>query len=476
MYIINKKFLFFIDFLFLPFLLLKLKAKRAYSLKDRARSAMIFLLLGVFCNLTVLTSMMSGLNYFTFIGERYICVWYTGIINYQIFDVYSYMMSKLKKVSVTQSDIDTVNAWFEENKIEATNDFTGIGKGYNLVIIQLESMQNFVIGREYHGQEITPNLNRLAEQGIYFKNIYDQTYAGSSSDATLLANSSLHPARAGAASFQYAENCFDSLPKVLGQYGYMTVVMHPHVKSFWNSEAFEKSIGFEQQFYKKDFNIINRIGLGLSDRAFFSQSVEKLKQLKPPFYVFLRTLTAHFPYDYVKEHIDDFSLGHMEGKITGHYLRTMHYVDSAVGEFLHQLGENNLLSNTVVVIYSDHRARLPEAELQLMGTDYSVEYRKIPLIIYIPNKKLGIERDTIGGLIDVAPTVCNILGIDTSQSLFLGRDLINKSEGFVIFRDGSYISEKDSISAAEAQERLIISDIILEKDIVPHLRQGITCN
>jgi phosphoglycerol transferase MdoB-like AlkP superfamily enzyme len=98
------------------------------------------------------------------------------------------------------------------------------------------------------------------------------------------------------------------------------------------------------------------------------------------------------------------------------------------------------------------------------------------LITYIPNKNIGIERDTIGGLIDVAPTVCNMLGVDLSDALFLGRDLMDKHRGFVIFRDGSYMSENDSMSNALAQERLMISDVILEKDIVSYIRKGITCN
>ena len=470
-YIIDEKFLFFIDFVFVPFLFLKLKTKHIHSLRDRTISVIIFLLLGLFCNLTVITSMISGLNYFTFIGERYICVWYTGVINYQIFDIYSFLSSKLKKLSVTQSDINVVKKWFEDNKRNVTNDFTGIGKGYNLIIIQLESMQDFVIDRRYEGREITPNLNKLAREGIRFKNIYDQTSAGGSSDATLLANSSLYPSRTGAVSFQYAENYFDSLPKVLREHGYMTVVMHPHVKSFWNSETFEKSIGFEQQFYKKDFVIVEKIGLGLSDRAFFSQSLEKIKQLKQPFYVFLRTLTAHFPYNYVKKEIDDFPLSDMEGKITGHYFRTMHYVDFAIGEFISKLSENSLASKTILVVYSDHRARLPEDELQSIGIDYSAEHRKIPLIIYIPNKSLGIERETIGGLIDVTPTICNILGIDISDKFFLGRDLINSDKGYVIFRNGTYLSQGNSMNKINARKQLMISDLILEKNLIPLINE-----
>jgi lipoteichoic acid synthase len=474
-YLIKNKFLFFIDFAILPFLLLKLKNKYAFNIKERIVSLIIFFLLGLYCNLTVISSILGGLNAFTFIGERYICVWDVGIINYQLFDLYGFLTSKIKKVSLTQSDINSVKAWVKNNKRSGTNDWTAIGERNNLIIIQLESMQNFVVGKRFHGREITPNLNKLAKEGIYFTNIYDQTAAGSSADATLLANSSLYPARTGAASFLYGENCFDSLPKVLRKHGYVTAAMHPNVKSFWNSAVFEKSLGFERQFYKNEFVINDTIGLGLSDRTFFLQSYEKIKQLPTPFYAFLRTLTAHFPYDYVKKEIDNFPLSDMEGKITGHYFRTTHYVDAAIGEFLHKLSESNLSKNTIIAIYSDHRARLPEDELKQMGIKFLNEYKRIPLIIYIPNKELSIERDTIGGLIDVAPTLCNILGIDISHTLFVGIDLMSNHQGFVIFRDGSYISKDNSTDGGLVQKQLLISDLILEKDIVPFVNKRVAC-
>lgn len=474
-YFMKNKFLFFIDFAILPFLLLKLKNKYAFNIKERLGSLIIFFLLGLYCNLTVISSIAGGLSAFTFIGERYICVWDVGIINYQLFDLYGFLTSKIKKVSLTQSDINSVKAWLEDKKGNNRNDLTGIGKRYNVIVIQLESTQNFIVGKRYEGREISPNMNNLAREGVYFTNIYDQTAAGSSADATLLVNSSLYPSRIGAASFLYGENCFDSLPKVLRKHGYVTATMHPNVKSFWNSTVFEKSLGFERQFYKNEFVIVDKIGLGLSDRAFFLQSYEKIKQLPAPFYAFLRTLTAHFPYDYVKKENDDFPLGDMEGKITGHYFRTMHYVDAAIGEFLQKLSESNLSKNTIIVIYSDHRARLPEDELKQIGIKSLSEYKRIPLIIYIPNKELGVERDAIGGLIDVAPTLCNILGIDISHTLFVGRDLMSNHQSFVIFRDGSYISNDNSIDGGSVQKQLLISDLILEKDIVPFVNKGVAC-
>lgn len=476
-YLVKKEFLFIVDFIFLPLLFLlfsKLKNKCDFSIRDRVKAFCILLLLGLYCNLTVFSNIKAGINnFFNFNGERSIFVRYAGIINYQIFDAYCYLTTGTKKGQITQSDINSVKSWFkgDSDKRNTKNVFTAIGRGHNLIFIQVESLQNFVIGKRYNGKEITPNLNKLAKGGIYFNNIHDQTAAGGSSDATLLANSSLYPARKGAASYLYPQNCYDSLPKVLKKRGYTTAVMHPYVRSFWNSEIFEKTLGFERQFYQDGFVIDDVIGLGLSDQSFFAQSLEKIKGLPAPFYAFLRTLTAHFPYDYVTKDIDNFPLDDLEVKTTGHYLRTMHYVDSAIGEFLHKLFENNLASNTIIVVFGDHRARLPYDEMKQIGISDMNEDRKIPMIISLPNRKQRDKRDTIGGLIDIAPTICNILGIDTSDRFFMGKDLGDKNGGFAIFRDGSFISRENSIDRASAQQQLIISDLILEKDMIPLMRK-----
>jgi phosphoglycerol transferase MdoB-like AlkP superfamily enzyme len=356
------------------------------------------------------------------------------------------------------------------------NELRDIGQGMNLIIIQVESMQNFVINNKFHGKEITPNLNALARKGIYFNNIYDQASYGNSADATLLVNTSLYPSRKGAACFLYAENCFDSLPKVLKDDGYTTAAMHANVKQFWNSEVFEKSLGFEYQFYKDDYLMVDKLGWGLSDKAFFSQSIEKIKVLRPPFYAFLRTLSTHGPFDqFSSGDIDNYPLFELDGKISGYYLRAMHYVDAAIGSFLAALSENNLLSNTIIIIYGDHRAHFSDADLLKIGILDPNENKKIPLIIHIPKRRQGEERHTIGGLIDVAPTIFNIMGIDISKRYFFGKDLAESKNSFVIFRDGSYFPPDNAIDGITAQKELRLSDIILEKDLIPLLSHRKNC-
>jgi lipoteichoic acid synthase len=475
MALIHNEYFFVADLVLLPLFFLFLKRNNlkkddryGFNFGSKLKAVGIMLLMAIYCNYIMLSHMPEITHPEAHVTEdRALQVVRFGIMNYQIFDGYEFVAADLKRHTVTAADIASAKAWLKANsKKTPQNCFTGVGKGFNVIVIQAESLQNFVIGTKFEGRDITSHLNALAETGIYFDNTFDQAWDGNSSDATLLANSSLYPAKTGAAACLHAKDYFDSLPKVLEEHGYATAAMHANVRTFWNSLQFEKALGFEKQFYKKDFVLTEKIGWGLSDRAFFSQSLEKIERLPQPFYVFLRTLTTHFPFAYVSKDIDPFPLGEVEGTLIGGYIRSMHYLDSTIGDFLQELAESGLLSRTIIVVYGDHRARLSEEDLRRAGVADMREKAKIPLIISIPGEKHREVRHTIGGLVDVTPTLCNILGIDISGKFFLGKDLGNNVRGYAIFRDGSFISPDGMINSAQVEEELRINDLILEKNVL----------
>jgi lipoteichoic acid synthase len=474
--LIHGEVLFLIDLLFLPlfFSFWRGRDKYNFTFRSKVKAFIILLVLGLYCNGEMLLHLRKTVTHDAVTVIHRALLVESGIIDYQILDMYAFLKTEGKRLTLNQSDISFAGAWLKTRweKRYAFDELTGSGEGYNLIVIQAESLQNFVIGRKYLGAEITPNLNKLAGSGIYFDNIYDQTGDGNSSDATLLANGSLYPARRGAAAFLYAENDFDALPKVLEEHGYETATMHANARSFWNSLQFEHALGFGKQFYEKDFVITERIGWGLSDRAFFSQCTEKIKKMSHPSYAFLRTLTTHAPFSYVTKNDDGFPLRNLEGTLMGDYIRSMHYLDSAIGDFLEELSKASLLSRTVIVIYGDHRARLPVADLKSIGVEDLREENKIPLIISIPHRHRQEACHTIGGLVDVTPTLCNILGIDISGKFFLGKDLGNNGPGYAIFRDGSFISPDGTIDAARAREELKLNDLILEKNVLGAMEAG----
>ncbi len=470
----RSELLFLIDLPILPFLYFFRKGggNSDFTSGSKVKAFMILVALGLYFNETMLLHFQTiaafdALN----ITHRYYLAKF-GIINYQILDTYAFLETEGRRHTLNQSDISFAETWLKtrRQKQATSDDLTRSGQGCNVIVIQAESLQNWLVGAKYLGREITPNLNRFLKHAVYFDNIYDQVWGGNSSDATLLTNSSLYPASKGAASFLYAENYFDGLPKVLEERGYETAAMHANIRTFWNSAVFEKALGFEHQYYRRDFLPGERIGLGLSDRAFFSQSIGKIKSMHRPFYAFLRTLTTHYPFLYVTGDIDSFPLGELEGTLIGGYMRSMHYLDSSIGDFLRGLAEAGLLRKTIIVVYGDHSARLSEEDLRRAGVTDMREDRKIPLIVSIPGRNMPEVRHTIGGLIDVTPTLCNILGIDISDKFFMGKDLGKNSKGYAIFRDGSYIFPDGRIGNDRVEKDLRLNDLILEKNVIGVLK------
>lgn len=106
-------------------------------------------------------------------------------IGYHIYDAYEYWRD-CQPVVLTSSDKKHIQKWYDEKQENLPdNQYRGLFKGKNLVLIQVESLEQFVIGQKIDGQEITPNLNKLLSHSLYFDNINEQVYNGTSSDSDL---------------------------------------------------------------------------------------------------------------------------------------------------------------------------------------------------------------------------------------------------------------------------------------------------
>lgn len=93
--------------------------------------------------------------------------------------------------------------------------------------VQVESFQAWVVGASINGQEVTPFLNRLRRESLYFPNLFDQSGQGRSSDGEFITLNSLLALDRGAVSFRRPHNRFLALPSVLRANGYTTLSAHP---------------------------------------------------------------------------------------------------------------------------------------------------------------------------------------------------------------------------------------------------------
>ncbi|MHA0856172.1 LTA synthase family protein [Paenibacillus sp. CMAA1364] len=425
-----------------------------------------------------------------------------GILNYHVYDINKYIVKLLDKSELSEEKFNEVKDWYSSNEsFDPKGKYFGSAKGKNVIVIQEESLQHFLIGLEIEGEEVTPILNSFLDKSIYFDNIFQQTFNGRTSDAELLALASLYPTSDGAVSSRYANNQFSGLPKLLKEQGYTSFSAHPNDGGYWNRLKMHQNYGFNQSAFIDDFVVDEIVGWGLSDESFFRQVSNKLDNLDGKFFSFLITLSNHTPYNRIPEKYKTLNLGEYENSLLGDYLHSANYADYALGEFIEFLKSRNLYENSLIVIYGDHDSGIPLGEvnqLNLVNENQTFMLNQIPLIFHIPETQISEVVTDFGGEIDIAPTMLHLLGIDPKEAFFMGNNLLSdgNEDNLVVFRNGSFINEdmyfdntngtcqsiedvsKFDITVCDsgkkiANETLRISDITLEYNLTARLSKYI---
>ena len=336
----------------------------------------------------------------------------------------------------------------------------GIAEGRNVIIIQVEAMQGFLIGAEYEGQELMPNLNALiGNDSFYFSNYYYQIGGGNTADAEFGVNNSLFAPESEAAYFKYPDNDYFGLPCLLKANGYSGAhAFHGYIGSFWNREYAYPKQGFDDFHSLEDFDQTldpteadTPFGMGISDRSFFRQSLEIMKTYEQPFYSFMITLSSHYPFALPMKARAISLKPEDEATLFGLYIQSMNYADRAIGEFIENLKEAGLYDNSIIVIYGDHYAltntdaTIDEQVKSMLGRRYTIyDVFKVPCIIHIPGSGYTETVEKAGGHLDVLPTLLYLLGIENDKAVMFGSNLLDGGEGLVCEQThmaiGSFIS------------------------------------
>ena len=406
-------------------------------------------------NLTMAQKDRSGLLTRTF-DNNYI-VKYLGLNAFAVYDGVKTAQNNAIMAKANHSDLKTVQSYIKKNYIAPNPEYYGVAKNKNVLVIHLESFQQFLIDYKWHGKEVTPNLNKLyhANDTISFDNFFNQVGQGKTSDAEMMLENSIFGLQSGSAMSSYGtSNTFESAPAILGQKaGYTSAVMHGGAGSFWNRDNAYKSFGYDYfmplSYYqnKKGYYL----GYGIKDKLFFDQSIKYMEHLPQPFYLKMITVTNHYPYDLDKKNqsIDKTDTG---DKTVDGYVQTAHYLDQAIGELMSYLKKSGLEKNTLIMLYGDHygiSGNHHKASAQLLDKDSfnnfdNLQFQRVPLMFHMPGLKGGINH-TYGGEIDVRPTLFNLLGINDQNMIQFGHSLLAKNAPQIVAqRNGDFITPKYS--------------------------------
>jgi len=390
-------------------------------------------------------------------------------IGYHFYDGYVYFKEN-QIIELTPEQEEEIQNWYVQNQEDSPSDeYKGLFAGQNLILLQVESLENFVINQSYNDQEITPTLNRLLQDSIYFPNFYEQVWNGTTSDAELLANASVYPVRRGSTFFRYPLNEYNSLPKLLAEKGYATQASHPDNAGYWNWVQALIGMGFSNTLDIKDFDMDEKIGLGLSDGSYLRQMLPILERSSQPFYDLIITMTSHGPYDLPKEYRELEIDPRINRTKLGGYFQSIHYTDKQIGMFIESLDQKGLLENTVIVIYGDHGGIHKYYNDELPGIQPQEDWwmendRKVPFLIY--KKGLGPKViETTGGQIDILPTVAYLMGIEEEKYVKTaqGRNLMTTQRDYAVLADGTFVGTSKELED-HAVKGLTLSDLIIQSN------------
>ncbi|RLQ90212.1 LTA synthase family protein [Planomicrobium sp. Y74] len=399
--------------------------------------------------LTIGLGLVKSVHLFSESYDREQVVKSLGPLNYHVYDLAVGISAPLQRLTTTEAEaVASIESL--QHKDPGRTDLYGLAEGKNIVLISLESTQDFVIGQKVNGEEVTPFLNDLIEESFYFDQVYDQTAQGKTSDAEFMMDTSLYPLASGSVFVRRPENTFHSLPHILKEEkDYYAATFHGNVDTFWNRNVMYETLGYDRYFSKEDYNVTeeNSVNYGLKDIPFFTQSADYMKNLPEPYYAKFLTLTNHFPFLLDEEDlfIDEATT---EEDVVNRYVTTVRYLDKSLETFFEKLKEEGMYEDTVFVLVGDHYGISEKYEAglnELLGEEATItnqmQHKQVPLIIHIPGQQ-GETISTPGGQVDIRPTLLHLMGIKTENRYSFGHNLFTRdSDHPVIFRDGSFISD-----------------------------------
>ncbi len=362
-----------------------------------------------------------------------------GIFNFTLEDALKYLL----RSNLVTADDKAFLASFAKSRVSVASkkkpQYFGIAKNKNIIIVQIESLENCVIGQTLGGQEITPNLNQLVNQGVYFTNYYTQVGPGNTADAEFSTLNSLYPLSDDVVFVDYAQNYYQALPADLVKNGYHTYALHGDVPTFWNRSNIYPNLGYQKQISEDDYVITRPIGKGpspLGDEDFLMQSLPKMETFKQPFLSTLITLSSHTPFELPQDLQtlpipQNTNLNYTQQQ----YLESIHYMDKALGEFMAKLQTEPFYKNSIILVYGDHESYTNICDqLNTAPQTFPALFNsQVPLLILhsgIPAEQIA----TPASHLDFFPTVANLVGVASPKSI-LGQDIFNTQTAVVTRRN-----------------------------------------
>lgn len=458
---------YFYDFILLGFLFFKKKVTLDKRPFNKRASFAVTALSGLFFSANLFLAEIDRPELLSRGFSNFYLVRALGLPAFSIYSANQTYQAERERNGATAEELTAVKQYVKEHHVPANPNYYGIAKGRNVIVIHLESFQQFLIdyklkvdGKEY---VVTPFLNSLyhSKETFAFSNFFHQVKAGKTSDAETLMENSLFGLNSGSFMVNYGgDNTQFATPNILKQNGgYTSAVFHGNVGTFWNRNNAYKQWGYNYFFDESYFQKLtkkNSFQYGLNDKHMFADSIKYLEHMQQPFYTKFITVSNHYPYTSLAGENDEqgFPLAKTDDETINGYFATANYLDASLKAFFDYLKATGIYQKSIIVLYGDHYGISNSRNTSLaplLGKNPETwsEYdnamlQRVPYMIHIPGMTKGFIDNTYGGEVDNLPTLLPLLGIDNSKYIELGQNLLSpQNKQIVAFRtSGTYVTPK----------------------------------
>ncbi len=340
-----------------------------------------------------------------------------------------------------------LNTYFMSKNISPKNDYTGIFKNKNLIVIMIESGSNVLT--DY--PEYFPNIAKLYNEGWSWTNAFSPKNACATGNNEMMGILSLYAINQECTANAYKDNTYyEAMFNLFNEANYYTAAYHDYTEQYYERKTYLPNMG-SRKYYNIDDLGLTLLGDGEqpwpSDIEFFEKAIPDFIT-EDKFMVWLTTVSSHMKYNISSEtgnmYLDLFKKENwsIDAK---RYMSKLKIVDNAMGVLLDELEKNNKLDDTVIVLYADHEPYgLPNDKFSEIAKYDITDYRdddRTPFIIY--NSTLeGKKYPQYTSYINILPTIANLFDLNYDPRLYAGNDLFsNNYHNYVVFSDGSWRSD-----------------------------------
>lgn len=392
------------------------------------------------------------------------------------------------KYNVMNIDFDALNAMTEDKKLLAINDYcskvtgtnqneyTGMLKDYNLIVMCAESFSPAAIDKD-----LTPNLYKLTQQGIIFNNYYN-TFPNTTTDGEYALMQGLYPdaGRSKAVSSLYASrNSY--LPFTLGnvfqsQRGVESFGYHNYRGSYYGRSESHPNMGYTMKFAGDGMTFTTN--WPASDLEMMEQSVDDYIG-KEPFHAYYMTFSGHYKYDIgtnemAKRNWDQVKDLPYSSNAIKAYLSCNIELDKAIGYLMERLEQAGVADRTAIVIAGDHFPYgLKDSEYaELIGHDIDgFSKYKSTLIFWVGGLEKNIVVDEYCCNVDVLPTILNLWGFEYDSRLLAGTDVFSDGTHAAVLVDKSFLTDKVWFNASTGEIRYQVPESEIPEGYVENMNQ-----